>query len=270
MVDSEVLVDLNGKPKCEVVCPFPGCQNISKLSSIAQVNQSDTPKFNTYNFERHYKQQHLNKKRSALDDITNLHNTKTQKQSEPGSSSASLNSTGENSVHNETQNNTASANRICQLEAKIDQLENENSQLRELNMKHNETQTNDASTSQMCQFEAKINQLEAENSELRQSNLSNGLRENELMQLKEKVLSQNVKISQLEKENVDLNHKLTDIVNLEEENINMRHIIMDMRGTVRVVSRIKPSVSQDCFEWERSKDGRILTIGKSCKENKFK
>lgn len=65
------MVDLNGKPKCEILCPYENCSNVSKLSTIGQKDLTAAPKFNTFNFERHFQTQHVNKKRKPLDDITN-------------------------------------------------------------------------------------------------------------------------------------------------------------------------------------------------------
>lgn len=61
------MVNLEGKPKCEIFCPFAGCD--SKLSTVKQLNGST--KFNSYNFERHFLSQHVTRKRKPFDDITN-------------------------------------------------------------------------------------------------------------------------------------------------------------------------------------------------------
>lgn len=65
-----VVIDSEGKPKCEVFCPFEKCGNVSKLSTTKQTNGS--LKFNPYNFERHFVSQHVTRKCKPLDDITNI------------------------------------------------------------------------------------------------------------------------------------------------------------------------------------------------------
>lgn len=74
---SNVVIDLNCglKPSCEIVCPFLGCKIVPKLSLVRSYGP---PKFNPYNFERHYQSQHLrlNAKRSPFVDITNENGNK--------------------------------------------------------------------------------------------------------------------------------------------------------------------------------------------------
>lgn len=73
------MVDLNGKPKCEIICPVENCEHLSKISIISQTNLSAPPKFNPFNFERHYKTQHVIKNRRAMSDLTNTSNAKKSK-----------------------------------------------------------------------------------------------------------------------------------------------------------------------------------------------
>lgn len=68
---SNVVIDLSAKPKCEIICPLDGCDNISKLSSIRQTNPFGQPKFNPFNFERHYAKHCVAAKRKPFDDLTN-------------------------------------------------------------------------------------------------------------------------------------------------------------------------------------------------------
>lgn len=63
LVLSNVLLNFDGKPKCEIVCPFDSCQDSTKLSLIKQASLFAPPKFNTHNFERHINTKHLNRKR---------------------------------------------------------------------------------------------------------------------------------------------------------------------------------------------------------------
>lgn len=63
------MVDLTGKPTCEVICPFDHCRKSLTLSITQQSNLYAPPKFNPYNFERHI-ENHLKGKRKALEDVT--------------------------------------------------------------------------------------------------------------------------------------------------------------------------------------------------------
>lgn len=67
----DVLVDLSGNVKCQVICPFSECGHVSKLGVLKQSNELALTKFNAFNFERHFQSQHMNKKRKVFDDITN-------------------------------------------------------------------------------------------------------------------------------------------------------------------------------------------------------
>lgn len=120
---SSVMVDLSGKPKCEIICPFENCVHVSKLSTTRQTELSAAPKFNTFNFERHFQTQHVNKKRKPFDNITNhldetpakLINLKGP--AEPAMASTSLqNSDGDSYVKNMEDKMLKQQKTICQLE----------------------------------------------------------------------------------------------------------------------------------------------------------
>lgn len=72
MLLSNVVINMSEQPKCEIICPVESCGVVSKLSSIQQSNPFVQPKFNIYNFERHFVNQHVRgTKRKPLGDLTN-------------------------------------------------------------------------------------------------------------------------------------------------------------------------------------------------------
>lgn len=60
-----MLLSFDGKPKCEIVCPFDSCQDSTKLNLIKQASLFAPLKLNTHNFERHINTKHLNRKRKC-------------------------------------------------------------------------------------------------------------------------------------------------------------------------------------------------------------
>lgn len=67
----DVMINLHSIPKtCEIICPC--CRSVIKLSLIKHANP--IPKFNPYNFARHFKikhEQHSTRKRKPLSDLSN-------------------------------------------------------------------------------------------------------------------------------------------------------------------------------------------------------
>lgn len=49
---------------------------------------------------------------------------------------------------------------------------------------------------------------------------------------------------------------------MKEENIILRHKWMEERSYIHTFCRIKPSLSDDTFSWERSKDGTSIKLSK--------
>lgn len=171
------MIDLSGKPKCEIICPFEDCSNLSKLSVVRQMDLAAAPKFNTYNFERHFQTQHLNKKRKAFDDLTN-HSGET----EPKISKSLF-----------------------------------------------ETQV---LTEPQC-----VSIITSTPNDSRQESQCGESTEQKLVTMQQ------------------------ELYQMQEENIVLRHKLMDYRGTIRAFCRIKPDLTGDCFNWQRSKDGTILNLG---------
>lgn len=222
------MIDLEGKPKCEIICPFSNCSQTSKLSLIGKPSLLTPPKFNTYNFDRHYKTKHL--KRLAFCDISNSNNTDLtplSKRSRPSSSP--------NEILEVEKVTCIAAQRMTlratpQKSANIVSMEN-----------------------QLVEAQLKITELEKENFTLREKYLNQKMDNSSMLQK----LSC---FSQLEEENISLHQKIAESNQLKNVNINLRQKLMDIRQTVRTFARIKPTTNSECFLWQLNIDGTELEL----------
>lgn len=234
---SNVMVDLNGKARCEIICPVDSCKHLTKLSLIKQVNPLAPPKFNVYNFERHFNGQHLNKRK--IDEvITN--------QSVVGCGISQKKHVAE--IHDKTT--------LHQLDCDISQNKNE-SETHDL-FQPRETSTSTPlrhrlSGAHSCMTPKTTNILQLRN-ELSLANEKIKSLENGVPITSSSSTALTPKSIRIEKLSSDLSiaEKMTS--KLREENILLRHKCLDVSGKIRTVCRIKPNVSGDCFDWCRSGD----------------
>lgn len=180
---SDVLVNLDGKPTCEIMCPFQSCYETKKLSLSKQSNLLAPPKFNSFNFERHIKEQHLNKKRKAqtsLDLCTPL--KQGPRQTQYLTPIDHRHHTKSNVVPSTRTENTPKTIRLIQLESeleragkKIKALEKTNSATVESSSNLNvDVDTMTPKTVRILKLENDVIELKNENLVLHQMNLGKG------------------------------------------------------------------------------------------------
>lgn len=109
--------------------------NVSKLSTTRQVDVAAVPKFNIFNFERHFQTQHIVRKRKPFVDITN-HGTETPSKLAKNlfvnskSQSPPMTSTSKQSVASHTQYDIQLEAEVIKQQETIHQLNQENILLR--------------------------------------------------------------------------------------------------------------------------------------------
>lgn len=225
LVLDNVDVVLSDKPKCKVTCPFTNCVHISTLSVLRQSDFRAPTKFNTFNFERHYRSQHVNKKRMALEDITN-------------------NDSGDEMRQQRNTNDAIMEKEREDCQKKIALLEKENSELKQNQLQQN--QQEQTSTT---------HDLKSENEELR-SKISMLQNENSILQDQQQQLQ--CEVNQVAS-NQELGKKIHDLL---YENMFLRHELMDFRKTIRAVCRIKPEAGQQCYRAQHGDDRKSLKLSK--------
>lgn len=269
LLPQNVMVDLNGKPICEIICPFDSCKDVSKLSLIKQANPFAPPKFNTWNFERHINTQHLNKKRKGNEDATIENDINTHKKSKSGGNVFVGNvdqqqidygnsSNGKGDIFNDK---TVLGPTDCDISGG-------ESQTKTLDLFHLAP-----SSTPVKQISAGDSFLTPKSARISQLKKDLALANDQIKELKGSFpavvatksssnISMTPKTVKIEKLLNDLSiaEKLSE--NLQEENISLRHRCMNMSGKIRTICRIKPDTSDDCFDWRRSSDGTKIQIGK--------
>lgn len=235
LILSNVMVIFDRKASCEIACPFYSCKYMTKLSSIKQANLFALPKFNTYNFERHINTQHVNKKRkNDGEKKTPLKRLATD---------TTLGTFYCDISPNRHDNTDSSKYFACSTplrqKSSTDQPELMTPKTAEILMLKKEL--SDANN--------KINVLKNIHPTTYASASTSSLR-----------LSMTPRSVRLEKLSCDLlvTEKITG--ELHEENIMLRHKFMDASGKIRTFCRIKPELSGNCFNWQRSKDGENIQI----------
>lgn len=306
MVLSDVMVDLSDKPKCEVICPFENCANVSKLSATKHTDLFAPPKFNPFNFERHFRTKHVGKKRAPFGDISNLASSTPKKSctSVRSQQHIEVNSLGMNtntpSTHQVQEicmttatiaTSSSDATKLNELQNKIQELEEENALLlQQQNWPQPSTSLVATLENKILLHEIRVKELENENILLHQQqqqqdqqssshvlgleseilelkaiiqDLENGVdahqqeQEQEQQQassfvlgLKNEILKYGARIRELENENTAL----------QKRQIMLCHKIMDTRGTVRAVCRLKPETGQQCFQWNLNNENTVLKL----------
>lgn len=247
---SHVLVNLDSKPKCEVICPHPKCNHVSKLAPVAQVVFPAPPKFNTHNFERHFKTQHVNKKRRALQNITNA-----REMSDDVSGFYSPNLSielfsSENVLMERRQNMkfTSTPKRVC---------------VRSITS-HTQSSVSGSDDTELVQMKNRNDELEIQLENYRE----------EIRELNSKYTQKVSDFESLQKQQpsadvIQLTNKIGALQNenamLYQQQIVLRHKMMDMRGTVRGFLRLKPVANQPQIEWSVGVDKTNLKFGKKSK-----
>lgn len=244
------MVDLESKPKREVMCPY--CECITKLSLVKQVLPTAIPKFNTFNFDRHVKNQHLTRKRRALTDLSHVF----KNQSPIAISGISTLNTIQKTTH--TNSSTVSMSSVRRTLS----FENRNISLNLSKVSSPKTTRMMTLQSDLDEAQCKIKDLEAEVSKFKIAMASSPtVLDDSQHQIRHTDEAQK-KIESLE---ATLQNQSTIVHALIVENILLRHKVMDASNNVRVFCRIKPSTDNECFNWERSDDAMQLKIGKILK-----
>lgn len=250
---SNVLVNLNGKASCEIICPIDLCKDVTKLSLIKQVKPFAQPKFNTHNFERHVISQHLKKKRKREEETPVKIVTKHKNQV--------------GNIHDETILNSID----CDISLKEN--ENENRTLfrparffsstpirPQILAGHLQTTPKTANIIQLRKelliANEKIKELEKNVPIATTPTPSSGA-------------SMTPKTARIEKLCMDLSMAAKMSSKTHEENIWLRHKCMDASGQIRTVCRIKPDTSGDCFDWRCSNDRTNIQICKYDNSKKY-
>lgn len=240
LILSNVLVELSGKAKCEIICPFDSCKDVPKLSLIKQFDTFAPPKFNVFNFERHINTQHLNKKRK-------------REESPMKTASRSFDiSQNQNEIHDTTTLSPVD----CEISReniqekardafKPDSASTSTPIRQSLSTDHSEmtpkTEKISHLTEQLCMAKDKIKALENSAPTVPAMSSLNVL--------------MTPKSARIEELSNDLSVAGKKTNKLLEENILLRHRYMDATGKVRTVCRIKPDTSGDCFDWRCSAGG---------------
>lgn len=217
------------------MCPFENCSHVSKLSLIKQNDLFALPKFNRYNFERHFTGQHLVKKRKPFDDVSNRICEAPEKSRK--TSTVVFDSDG-----------TQQIQQIYVAQTKIGSQYNLDD---EILSQENSGNLDDEILSQILAQKEKIDKLEAENSVLRQQQQHKSSTQN--LGLEDENSSHEIEIQTLKNRNEILQQQL----------ITQHHKYMDLRGTIRTVCRIKPDNGQPCYLWDINDDKNVLQL---CKE----
>lgn len=221
---ANIMVDLDAKSICEIICPFALCNQLTKLSLIKQANPFAPPKFNTYNFERHIitlHAAHPNKKRKrdenqmAFVDETTLGSVGCDISQIENYSS--INSSTPIRKEPENQLLTPKTENIRQLQMKLSMA---NQKIEELEKNVSQTPSSSASAS-LTPKSARIEELLSD---------------------------------------LSFSGKITG--KLREENICLRHKVLDVSGKIRTICRIKPDTTGDCFDLCYSSDGTNIEICK--------
>lgn len=182
----DVLVDLSGNVRCQVICPFSECGHVSKLGVLKQSNELALTKFNAFNFERHFQSQHMNKKRKVFDDITNTNHN--------GESDDGL----ENQI------------RVCR--EKIQLLEEENSELKrkqksQSSTSHDFQNDNETLRSTNSQLQNEISLL---GNQQPQQNMT-ATTSDQIVKLEEEICKLKSTAHDLINENISLRHEVMDV-----------------------------------------------------------
>lgn len=251
---SNVLVDLNGKAKCEIICPFDSCKDVTKLSVIKQINFSVPPKFNVFNFERHVNSQHLSTKRKRDIDTS------------------MLKATEETLVDCEKKKNHRleihEKSTLRQLNCEISQEENgiETHTSTPLRQRILSESTLTPKTANILELENKL-QLANEKIKSFEESVPRTAQSTSSSSSSSSSASMTPKSTQIKKLSSDLSIAGKITSKLREENILLRHKYMDESGKIRTFCRIKPDTSGDCFDWRCCSDGTNIQI---CKYKKTK
>lgn len=233
------MVNLDGKPCCEIICPFDFCRQSLSLGITKQTNPFARPKFNPNNFERHIKTQHENKKRKIEEEpslsvkrspnVTILESMSCEISSINGRerypsfysflSAPSSTPVRQNlgTLSKQSQVMTPKTTKICMLK---EQLNEANDKIRQL-----ETIQSGASSSSSSSVSVPPSSLNLQ--------------------------CATPKSARIEKLQSDLDEKGKITDQLHKENIALKHKLMDSRGTIRTFIRIKPDVDAtgNCFDW---------------------
>lgn len=267
LLPQNVMVDLNEKPICEIICPFDSCKDVSKLSLIKQANPFARPKFNTWNFERHINTQHLNKKRKRNEDATigNDINKKSKSEANEFVKNADQEPIDSGNSKNEK---GATVNDKTVLESTDCDISRNESQTKTIDMFHLAP-----SSTPVKQISAGDSFLTPKTASISQLKKDLALANEQIIELKGSfpaevattspsnicMTPKTVKIEKLLND-LSIAEKISE--KLQEENISLRHRCMNMSGRIRTICRIKPGTSDDCFDWRRSSDGTKIQIGK--------
>lgn len=237
---SNVMVDLNGKAKCEIICPVDSCKYLTKLSLIKQVNPLAPPKFNVFNFERHFNGQHLNKRKR--DEVT----------TDQADDCAIFQKKHVAEIHGKTTLN--------QIDCDISQEKNECETRDVFEPKEISTSTplrqrltGDRScltpkTQNILQLQKELS-LANEKIKTLEDGVSTTAKSDSSLSTANTPKS--IRIEKLSRD-LSITGKISD--KLREENILLRHKCMDASGKIRTVCRIKPHISEESFEWCCSSD----------------
>lgn len=246
---NSVMVDLGSKPKCEIICPY--CQCITKLGLIKQVTSTGILKFNSFNFDRHVKTQHLGRKRRALADLSNIFENQS-----PIAINCSTMSIQKTMVSpSKATVSFSSVRRTLSFENRNMSLTSKVESPRTTRMM---TLQND-----LHEAQCRIKELEAELSTVNASHHAVDASQHKTCQTDVDIGTENY-VKELE---TTLQIHASKIHALSAENIMLQHKAMNAMSRVRVFCRLKPSINADekCFNVHQSDDAMQLKIGEIIK-----
>lgn len=219
------MVDLNSNPKCEVICPYESCKFVIKLGLIKQVNLNAPLKFNTFNFERHINNQHVNKKRKSHEENISP-------------------------VKKATRNETLLDTLPCDISENL--TNNQDSCLTFSNPLHFSTPVHSPITPKTKNIQNLRKELSVAIEKIKE--LENNSSIQSIC-----ASSMTPKAARIEKLSTDLRVVERKAKQFQSENIMIRHKLMDAYGKIRTICRVKPE-STECFIWQRSEDGSIIEL----------
>lgn len=256
---AHIIVNLDSDPKCGIICPLQTCNQVSKLSLVKQVDFSAPPKFNTFNFERHFKTQHVNKKRRALENITNVRDMYDFGDDDPNVSIEFFSTEKVFIERNQSVTSTPKQKGLARSITSTIQTSGLSCQSHTDDKQEQIKYPNAEHEIQLEEYRLKIHELTEDNSQKKKD--FELLQEQQQQQLAE-MLRWQCEVSKRDEELRALENKNAVLL---QQQISLRHKIMDTRGTIRAICRLKLENDQPGFEWNVSDDKNHLKFSKQSK-----